>query len=194
MLLNKKLENTLVFLGSKSPRRQELLRGLGIDFTLMDLNVEEVFPEVLKREGIPLYLSKLKALEGQKQLKEAQVLITADTIVWLGNSVLNKPADAMEATAMLNKISGKSHEVITAVCLARHNRLHSFYAVTEVKFKSLTEEEIAYYVSTYKPLDKAGAYGIQEWIGYIGVESIQGSYFNVVGLPVHDLYEELLRF
>jgi septum formation protein len=194
MLLHKKLENTVVFLGSKSPRRQALLKDLGIEFQLMDLDVEEVFPEVLKREGIPLYLSKLKALEGQKHLADNQILITADTIVWLGNSVLNKPANELEAVSMLNKISGKTHEVISAVCLARNNRFHSFYSVTEVKFKTLQEDEIDYYVQTYKPFDKAGAYGIQEWIGYVGVESINGSYFNVVGLPIHDLYEELLRF
>lgn len=194
MLLHTKLKGTKVFLGSKSPRRQALLKELGVDFELMQLDVDEVFPDMLKREAIPLFLSKLKALAGQTYLLENELLITADTIVWANHVVLNKPANAQEAFSMLNKLSGKTHEVITAVCLAKQHKIHSFYAITEVTFKSLTEEEIEFYISTYKPFDKAGAYGIQEWIGYIGVEAIKGSYFNVVGLPVHDLYQELLSF
>lgn len=194
MLLHNKLKDTKVFLGSKSPRRQALLKDLGVSFELMQLDVEEVFPEILKRESIPLYLSKLKAQVGQTQLLDNELLITADTIVWANNVVLNKPASTNEAASMLNKLSGRTHEVITAVCLAKNNKIHSFYSVTEVTFKSLSEEEIEFYISEYKPFDKAGAYGIQEWIGFIGVDTINGSYFNVVGLPVHDLYKELLSF
>jgi len=194
MLLHQKFKHIKVILGSKSPRRQALLKDLGINFTIMQLDVDEIFPEVLKREAIPLYLSKLKASAGQSQLSENELLITADTIVWANNSALNKPADQQEAKNMLNKLSGKTHEVITAVSLVKQHKIHSFYSVTEVTFKSLSEEEIDYYISEYKPFDKAGAYGIQEWIGYVGVETINGSYFNVVGLPVNDLYKELLAF
>lgn len=194
MLLHQKLKDTKVILGSKSPRRQALLKDLGIDFEIMQIDVEEVFPDLLKREAIPLYLSKLKASVGQPDLAQNELLITADTIVWANNSVFNKPQNQLDAQNMLNKLSGKTHEVITAVSLVKQHKIHSFYAVTEVTFKSLTEEEINYYLSNYKPFDKAGAYGIQEWIGYVGVETINGSYFNVVGLPVHDLYKELLAF
>jgi septum formation protein len=194
MLLHQKLKDTKLILGSKSPRRQALLKDLGIDFEIMQIDVEEVFPDQLQREAIPLYLSKLKASVVQPDLAQNELLITADTIVWANNSVFNKPKDQLDAQNMLNKLSGRTHEVITAVSLVKLNKIHSFYAVTEVTFKSLTEEEINYYLSNYKPFDKAGAYGIQEWIGYIGVETINGSYFNVVGLPVHDLYKELLAF
>lgn len=194
MQLQKKLAGTDLILASGSPRRQQLLKELGLTFSVMKLEVEEQFPEKLQRESIPLYLSRLKAEAAKEKLQENQLVITADTVVWMGDHVLNKPVDLNEARWMLNRISGKTHEVITAVSLTSLKKSLSFYAVTEVMFRSLTEEEIYYYTETFRPLDKAGAYGIQEWIGYVGVEKINGSYFNVMGLPVKELYEELLAF
>ncbi len=194
MQLLKKLAGTEIILASASPRRQQLLKELGLNFSVMKLNVDEQFPEKLQRESIPLFLSRLKAEEAKINIGDNQLVITADTIVWIGNQVLNKPADLAEARYMLNRISGKTHEVITAVSLTSLKKSLSFYAVTEVVFKSLNEDEILYYTETFRPLDKAGAYGIQEWIGYIGVESLNGSYFNVMGLPTKELYEELLAF
>ena len=194
MQLLKKLAGTEILLASASPRRQQLLSDLGIQFKVMNLNVEEQFPEKLQRESIPLYLSRLKAEAAKAKLGENELVITADTIVWLGNQVLNKPADLAQARWMLNRLSGRTHEVITAVCLTSLKKSLSFYVVTEVVFRTLKEEEILYYTETFRPLDKAGAYGIQEWIGYVGVEKIDGSYFNVMGLPVKELYEELLAF
>jgi septum formation protein len=194
MLLQEKLKNKKVLLASKSPRRHYLLKELGLEFEVLDIDVAEDYPEKLKRESIPLYLSKLKAEAAKSSLKENEIMITADTIVWIGNMVLNKPINLVEAKSMLNKLSGKMHEVITAVSINSSQKSTSFYAVTEVWFKSMREAEIDYYIERFKPLDKAGAYGAQEWIGYIGVEKINGSYFNVMGLPLHELYEELLVF
>jgi septum formation protein len=194
MTLNDKLKGRKIFLGSKSPRRNQLLSDLGLEFEILGFDVEEDFPDKLKREAIPLYLSSLKSKAGLELIQADDILITADTIVWLSNQVLNKPADAEEARKMLNHLSGRTHEVITAVCIASSTKVRSIYCVTEVQFKSLREEEIKYYINHYKPFDKAGAYGIQEWIGYIGVEAIHGSYTNVVGLPLKEVYEELLAF
>ncbi|MFM2286095.1 MAG: hypothetical protein RLZZ543_1592 [Bacteroidota bacterium] len=194
MQLQKKLAGIDLILASGSPRRQQLLKELGLTFSVMKLDVEEQFPEKLQRESIPLYLSRLKAEAAKEKLQENQLVITADTVVWMGDHVLNKPVDLNEARWMLNRISGKTHEVITAVSLTSLKKSLSFYAVTEVVFRSLTEDEIYYYTETFRPLDKAGAYGIQEWIGYVGVEKINGSYFNVMGLPVKELYEELMAF
>ncbi len=194
MTLNDKLKGRKIFLGSKSPRRNQLLSDLGLEFEVLGFDVEEVFPDKLKRESIPLYLSSLKSAAGLKLIQYSDILITADTIVWLNNEVLNKPQDANDAKRMLNRLSGRKHEVITAVCIASGDKVRSVYCVTEVQFKSLREEEIDYYINQYKPFDKAGAYGIQEWIGYVGVEAINGSYTNVVGLPLKELYEELLAF
>lgn len=194
MLLQEKLKDKKILLASKSPRRSYLLKELGLTFELLNIEVDEVYPKELKRESIPLYLSKLKAETGKSSLNENEIMITADTVVWIGNTVLNKPIDLDEAKLMLNKLSGKMHEVITAVSITSKQKSASFYTVTEVWFKTMRPEEIDYYVSQFKPLDKAGAYGAQEWIGYIGVEKIYGSYFNVMGLPLHELYEELLVF
>ena len=194
MLLHNKLAGKELILASKSPRRQLLLKELGLDFKIKDLDVEEQFPEKLSREAIPLFLAKLKAEEAKKTLQDNQIMITADTIVWLGKEVLNKPTDENDAKKMLTRLSGHMHEVITAVSLSSVKKSNSFYVVTEVYFKSLSEEEINYYVETFKPLDKAGAYGVQEWIGYMGVDKINGSYFNVMGLPLKELYEELMYF
>ena len=194
MLLQEKLKDKKILLASKSPRRHYLLKELGLEFELLDIEVEEDYPDKLKRESIPLFLSKLKAEAAKSSLNDNEIVITADTIVWIGNMVLNKPKDLNEAKLMLNKLSGKMHEVITAVSINSTNKTTSFYVVSEVWFKSLRAEEIDYYVEQFKPLDKAGAYGAQEWIGYIGVEKMNGSYFNVMGLPLHELYEELLVF
>jgi septum formation protein len=167
---------------------------MGLGFELLALSVEENFPTNLKRESIPLYLSSLKAAAAKEFMKENDVLITADTIVWLEPEVLNKPENEQDARRMLYRLSGKTHEVITAVTISSLNKSRSIYSVTEVSFKSLTEEEIQFYITHFKPFDKAGAYGIQEWIGHIGIERINGSYTNVVGLPTAELYNELLHF
>jgi len=184
-----------VILASNSPRRKELLAGLGIDYdvrTLPDIN--ESYPEDLKGGDIPLYISKEKANAYLSMLKPNELIITADTIVWLHNEVLGKPRDREDAIEMLRKLSGETHEVFTGVTLTTLEKQHSFFVETKVTFSKLTDEEITYYVDTYKPFDKAGSYGVQEWIGYIGVERIEGSYFNVMGLPVQRLYRELKKF
>lgn len=183
-----------IILASQSPRRQQLLKELGFDFETRAKEVSEEFPSKLRREEIPLHLCEKKSDAFANELTDGQLLITADTIVWADNEVLNKPKDHDEAVKMLNKLSGKMHEVITAVCLRTSDKKESFYVTTDVYFKDLTQEEIEYYVTNYQPFDKAGAYGVQEWIGYIGIEKINGSYYNVVGLPVKELYEALQKF
>lgn len=194
------LKKYSVVLASNSPRRKELLSGLGVNFSVKTLpDVDESFPDTLKGEEIPLFIARKKA-DAYKMLfssvtsnevEEPLLVITADTIVWLEDEVLGKPANATEARVMLSKLSGKKHQVITGVCLTTASWQKSFAAVSEVQFSSLTEEEMDYYIHNYCPYDKAGAYGVQEWIGFIGVESIQGSYFNVMGLPIQRLYREL---
>lgn len=194
MLLEKIKEYSLI-LASGSPRRQELMKAAGFTFQLYsDLEVEETYPENLSGQEIPVYLAQKKSAAYSVPLNERDVLITADTIVCKGNRVLEKPVNKEEAMATLGLISGDSHFVYTGVCLRSAAKLSSFVATTEVRFGSLSEEEINYYIDHYKPYDKAGAYGIQEWIGYIGAEEIRGSYFNVMGLPVHRLYRELEVF
>lgn len=194
------LKKYSVVLASNSPRRKELLSGLGVNFSVKMLpDVDESFPDTLKGEEIPLFIARKKA-DAYKMLfssvtsnevEEPLLVITADTIVWIEDEVLGKPANATEARVMLSKLSGKKHQVITGVCLTTALWQKSFAAVSEVQFSSLTEEEMDYYIHNYCPYDKAGAYGVQEWIGFIGVESIQGSYFNVMGLPIQRLYREL---
>ena len=181
-------------LASKSPRRQYLLRELGIDFELETKEVDESFPEHLERDEIPLFLSRKKADAFERELDENTIVITADTIVWINGHVLNKPQDAEDAKVMLMELSGNKHEVYTGVCLKSSKKEISFSVKTDVFFKELTEGEIDFYIATYKPFDKAGSYGIQEWIGFIGVTSIKGSYFNVVGLPIHEVYQHLTNF
>jgi septum formation protein len=183
-----------IVLASKSPRRQFLVKELGLDFELRTLDVDESFPESLIREQIPLYLSEHKASAFHSDLAEGELLITADTIVWINNKVMNKPADRAEAIAMLTELSGHKHEVFTGVCLMTKYKKVTFFDTTDVYFKELSPAEIEYYVDNYEPYDKAGAYGAQEWIGYVAVEKIVGSYFNVMGLPVHKLYEHLSKF
>ena len=188
------LHNYHFILASKSPRRQFLLKDLGLHFETVTKEVDESFPENLKAAQIPLYLCQKKANAFEEELTDKTIVITADTIVWIDNQVLNKPENYEDAIRMLQLLSGKMHEVYTAVCLKSKNKLISFYAVTRVYFKTLTSEEIEYYIRNFHPYDKAGAYGAQEWIGYIAVDKIEGSYFNVMGLPVRELYEELLKF
>jgi septum formation protein len=181
-------------LASKSPRRQFLLKDLGLDFEVHTKDVDESFPEDLKAEQIPIYLCEKKANAFDRDLDDNTIVITADTIVWVNRHVLNKPENYDEAIRMLKILSGKAHEVYTGVCIKSKHKTKSFYSLTKVYFKSLTDYEIEYYVKNFHPYDKAGAYGAQEWIGYIAVEKIEGSYFNVMGLPVRELYEELLKF
>lgn len=193
-MLQEKLKNRRIILASKSPRRQFLLKEIGLNFEIITKEVEEHFLPHLKREEIPLYLGKLKADAFEESIDEKTIVITADTIVWINDMVLNKPTDRNDAIRMLKILSGKMHEVVTAVHLKSSVKDHSFHVVTKVFFKNLSDEEINYYIDNYQPYDKAGAYGAQEWIGYIAVERLEGSYFNVMGLPVKELYEELLKF
>ncbi len=182
-----------IILASNSPRRRELLSGLGLDYEVRTLpGIDESYPDTLQGEEIPVYISSKKASAYLDALKDNELLITADTIVWLEGRVLGKPADEEEACRMLRDLSGKTHQVITGVTLATTAFQKSFASVSQVTFASLTEEEISYYVNHYHPMDKAGSYGVQEWIGFIGVERIEGSYFNVMGLPVQRLYRELV--
>lgn len=189
------LEKYDVILASNSPRRKELLAQLDVPFRVQVLkDIDESYPADLPVASVPLYLSQKKA-EGHKSLiKSNEMIITADTIVLLGDEVMGKPADEAEAMAMLSRLSGKTHKVITGVTIVTAERSRSFETVTDVTFNSLSTEEIDYYVKHYRPLDKAGAYGIQEWIGAVAVSNITGSFYNVIGLPVQRLYEELKRF
>lgn len=186
------LKKYKVILASNSPRRKELLSGLGIDYEVRTLpDVDESYPESLQGADIPLYISKEKADAYRALLRPGELMITADTIVWLDGRVLGKPKDREDALQMLRDMSGRTHEVFTGVCITTTDWQRSFAAQTEVRFAQLTEEEITYYVDRYQPMDKAGSYGVQEWIGFIGVENISGSYFNIMGLPVQRLYREL---
>ena len=183
-----------IYLGSNSPRRKELLSGLGLDFEVRTLpDIDESYPSHLKGGDIPLYISTEKANAYKPMLQPDELIITADTIVWLNDEVLGKPHDRDEAIGMLRKLSGNTHEVFTGVTLTTAENQYSFYAETKVTFAQLSNQEITHYVDRYQPFDKAGSYGVQEWIGFIGVERIEGSYFNVMGLPVQRLYQELKK-
>ena len=183
-----------IILASKSPRRQQLLSDLGLKFTVQAMDIPEDFPEGLGMTEVPVYLAELKAEAFRPRLKADQLIITADTIVWLDGKVINKPDDYQGAVEMLKSLSGKKHQVVTGVCLLSTTKKVSFYATTDVWFKPLSDEEINYYLENFHPYDKAGAYGIQEWIGYIGVHRIEGSFFNVMGLPIQSVYEHLKSF
>ena len=178
-----------IILGSASPRRNELLKGLDIEFRIMSNDVDENYPADLIGVQIPEYLAQKKA--DTYTLKENTLLITADTIVWLDGVVYGKPTDRNDAREMLKMLSGKIHQVITGVCIKTAGKSTVFHALTDVYFAPFSDEEIEYYLNHYAPYDKAGSYGVQEWIGYIGVERIEGSYFNVMGLPIQRLYNEL---
>lgn len=193
-MLKEKLRNHNVILASGSPRRHQFFKEMGLDFEIRLKPVKEEFPLRLRHFEISDYLSQLKALAFKGSLAEHDILITSDTIVWHNNKALGKPKDAAEAYNMLKSLCASTHEVITSVCITTHDFEKTINAVTKVTFKKLSDEEIQYYIDTYKPFDKAGAYGIQEWIGQIGVTKIEGSYFNVMGLPVHLVYETLNEF
>ena len=189
------LKKYRLILASNSPRRKELLAGLGLEYEVRTLpDVDESYPESLQGGDIPLYISRMKADAYKPMLQPDELMITADTIVWMDGMVLGKPRNKLGAIEMLRQLSGGVHFVYTGVSITTQTRQDSFYVATEVRFANLADEEIEYYVDTYQPMDKAGAYGVQEWIGYIGVENIQGSYFNVMGLPVQRLYTELKKF
>ena len=191
-MLAKKLSNYNIILASNSPRRQQFFRDLNLKFEIQTKDVEEIYPETLKAAEITDYLADLKA-KPFTNLSEKDLLITSDTIVWLHNKALGKPKSTEEAFDTLTSLSNTTHKVITSVSIKNKNFQKIINDVTTVTFKLLTSEEINYYIENYKPFDKAGAYGIQEWIGKIGITEIKGSYFNVMGLPVQKLYEELMN-
>lgn len=188
------LKKYKVVLASNSPRRKELLSGLGIDYEVKTLpDIDESFPEGLTEVETATYIARAKADVYRNIMQSDELIITADTIVWLDGEVMGKPVDEEDARRMLRALSGKTHQVITGVCLMTIDSQKAFATVTDVTFCHLSEEEIDYYVERYRPMDKAGSYGIQEWIGFVGVESISGSYFNVMGLPIQRLYTELKK-
>lgn len=181
-------------LASKSPRRQELLKSLGIEFEVQVQNGDEDYPVNLSKEEIPVFLAHQKATYFKNKLREKDLLITADTIVWFNGEVLGKPENKEKAVKTLQILSGQEHQVITGVCLTSTKKQKSFYSISNVRFKDLSLPEIEFYISEYKPFDKAGSYGIQEWIGYVGITHIEGSFYNVMGLPIQQLYTEILNF
>ncbi len=188
------LKKYKVKLASNSPRRRELLSGLGIDYEVKVLpGIDETYPATLGGEEIPVYIAREKADAYRKDMAPDELIITADTIVYIDGEVLGKPENEEDACRMLQKLSGRTHRVITGVCLTTAAFQKTFASVTEVTFAELSEEEIRYYVTNYRPFDKAGAYGVQEWIGYVAVTGIRGSFYNVMGLPVQRLYQELSK-
>ena len=192
--INKKMETKRlkIILASASPRRKELLAGLDLDFEVKVIKgVSESYPESLRAEEVPQYISREKA--AAYQVADDELLLTADTVVVVDNTILGKPHDADDARRMLRLISGRTHQVVTGVTLTTAKAQKTFGVTTDVTFRQLTDDEINYYISHYRPFDKAGAYGIQEWIGYIGVTSIHGSYYNVMGLPVQHIYQEIMK-
>lgn len=192
-LLTEKLKDKNIILASQSPRRRELLAGLGIEFSTISLDIDESFDRnVYKGQQITEYLSAKKA-NAYSDLKENDIIITSDTTVWANNESLEKPENREDAYRMIKALSNNTHSVFTSVTIKSLEKEVTFTSDTKVTFADLTDEEIYFYIDNYKPFDKAGAYGIQEWIGYIGVEKIDGSYFNVMGLPVHQLYKELQK-
>jgi len=188
------LKNKQVILASQSPRRQMLLKGMGINFEVKTADIEETYPNNLYREEIPRYLCQQKANVFEKELTENTILITSDTVVWINEKILEKPKNYEDAVNILQQLSGNAHEVFTAVFIKTLDKTRVFHAESKVYFKNLSAEEIHYYIENHKPYDKAGAYGIQEWIGYVAIDKIEGSFFNVMGLPTRMLYEELKKF
>ncbi|MFZ4413658.1 MAG: Maf family nucleotide pyrophosphatase [Bacteroidales bacterium] len=183
-----------IILASQSPRRQQLLKDMGFNFNVIVTDADESYPQDLTILEIPVFLAEMKANAIAFELKENTLIIAADTIVAVDNTVLGKPKDAEDAYSILRQISGRMHKVVTGVCLKTILKQKSFFAESNVYFRHLSDEEIKYYISNYQPFDKAGAYGVQEWIGYVGIEHIEGSYFNVMGLPTQMLYKELINF
>ena len=192
-MLNEKFKNHRIILASGSPRRQQFLKELDVDFEIQLKDIEEIYPEHLQAEEITNFLAKLKASAFALDLDDNDILITSDTIVWLNNKALGKPKDYDDAFEMLTEMSGTTHKVITSVCLKTTVKEVVFYEETLVTFTKLSSDEIKYYLNNYKPFDKAGSYGIQEWIGLVAITKIEGSYANVVGLPTHRLYEEMMK-
>ncbi|NPD91441.1 Maf-like protein [Xylanibacter muris] len=189
------LKSKKIILASNSPRRRELLGGLGIEFEVRVLpDIDEAYPDNLPASEVALYIAREKAVAYKGTMSAGEIVITADTVVIHGDRVLGKPVDDAEAVAMLSELRGCTHQVITGVCITGIDRQTAFSVTTDVTFRDISDEEISYYVNNYHPLDKAGAYGIQEWIGYIGVTKLEGSYYNVMGLPVQRIYNELKRF
>ena len=195
MLLHEKLADKHLILASASPRRRQLMADAGLEFTLAPkFECDESYPATLPAAEVASFLSALKSEAYPEPLAEGDILVTADTTVVVGERVLGKPADREEACEMLRAMSGRSHKVYTGVTLRSSEKMHTFAVQTEVYFRTIGEDEIAYYVDNYRPYDKAGAYGIQEWIGYVAIERIEGSFYNVMGLPVQRLYTELISF
>ena len=193
-MLNEQLQDYHLILASGSPRRQQFFKELGLDFEIRLKEIEEVYPPHLKASAITDYLAELKANAFSGELNAKDLLVTSDTIVWHQKECLGKPKDYEDALQMLRKLSDATHQVITSVCLKTSVKSETFHAVTHVTFKPLTDEEIRYYLDHYQPFDKAGSYAIQEWIGYIGITKIEGSYTNVVGMPMQLVYDKLLTF
>jgi MAF protein len=183
-----------IILASRSPRRQQLLRDLGLKFDVVEMDYDETFPDNLQGEEAAIYLAKGKSNSFRNILADNEIVITADTIVWCNNRALGKPVDSQDARRMILELSGNTHEVITGVNLLSSEKEVAFCESTKVTFEKLSDEEIDYYIHEFKPFDKAGAYGIQEWIGIAACSRIEGSYFNVVGLPVQRVYQELMEF
>lgn len=195
MILKDKLKDYRLLLASHSPRRQQLLSDCGLDYRLIDkYDVEEVYPPTLAAVKVPLFLAQLKSEAYPAPLAPNEILLTADTVVVLDGEVLGKPGDRADAAQMLGRLSGRRHTVVTGVTLRSAERMHTFSAESGVWFRRLTDEEIAYYLDTFRPYDKAGSYGIQEWIGYAAIERIDGSFYNVMGLPIQKVYVELEKF
>lgn len=190
-MLQEKLKDHRIILASASPRRQQFFKELGLDFEIKLKPVEEVYPKELTGVEITNHLAELKAAAFEGELTTGDILVTSDTIVWHEGAALEKPKDPAQALEMIKAISGKTHEVITSVCFTTPEKQKIVHAITRVSFSKLDEDEIQFYIDNFRPFDKAGAYGIQEWIGLIGVEHIEGSYFNVVGLPTHLVYQTL---
>lgn len=193
-MLKNRLKSKKLILASGSPRRQELLKSLGVPFEIRLKEIDEIYPKQLKKSEISDYLAKLKSDAFKEELSPKDLLITSDTIVWHQNTALGKPKSKEDAFKMLQKLSGKTHEVISSVCLKSLQKEDIFNSITKVTFKELSSKEIQFYIDNYNPMDKAGAYGIQDWIGQIGVTKIEGSYFNVMGFPIHKIYSQLLKF
>ena len=194
MLIQEKLKPYNIVLVSQSPRRRELLKGLELEFECTSVDTDESYPASLKDGEIPMYIAEQKADAYLPQMEDNTLAITADTVVLINGSVLGKPKSRQEAIDMLHTLSGNAHQVITGVCIFTKGKRKTFSVLTDVQFTTLTDAEIEHYIDTYKPFDKAGSYGVQEWIGYVGIEKITGSYFNVMGLPVQRLYKELNQF
>ena len=190
-MLNKKLKNYKIILASGSPRRQQFLKDLGLDFEIRLKEIEEIYPPNLIEEDITDYLAVLKSDAFEGELQEKDILITSDTIVWHENKALGKPKDYKDAFAMLQSLSNKTHKVITSVCFKTKNKTQVISETTKVTFHPISDAQIEYYLDNYSPFDKAGSYGIQEWIGFVGVSKIEGSYPNVMGLPIDKVYQYL---